>query len=188
MVFFLLCGSFRSVALHPKRPRSRAARGSSLQRAPLTPPAKSGLMRAMSEAPGGATDLKCGWLAKKRWSGRPGVSARKQGSADREDRADGRFASRMNSESAALGSLAMRLTSHGECRFRGRCGELPARMGSGRFQLTRGESPFPDEASASFSKLRNDTIELLVTNANYLYADTTFRGILHYPNETCFLR
>ena len=115
-----------------KRPRSRAARGSSLQRAPRTPPAKNGLMRATGEAPGGATDLKCGWLAKKRWSERPGVSARKQGSGDREDRADGRFAPRMNSESAALGSLAMRQAAHGtHAGIGGVAGNSPLEWGAG---------------------------------------------------------
>jgi hypothetical protein len=79
----------------------------------------------------------------KRLSALPAVSVRNQGSADREDSAGGRAAPRMKSESAALGSLAAPYRSRRLRRHRGRCGALPARMGSGRFQLTRGESLFP---------------------------------------------
>ena len=68
--------------------------------------------------------------------------------------------SRMNSESAALGSLAVRHFLHGASRRRGRCGIPPARKGSGRrwakVGLPRGERLFPrkklDESRSRFLK------------------------------------
>ena len=78
--------------------------------------------------------------SKKRWSERPGVSARKQGSADREDRADGRFAPRTKSESAALGSLAMRHAAYGAWTVVGGvAGNTPLEWGAGDFSSRVGK-------------------------------------------------
>ena len=144
-----------------KRPRSRAARGSSLQRAPRTPPAKSGLMRATGEAPGGATDLKWGGSFERIAEARrqtvsksDGWTCPKSGRAEAREhgsRGQGRRSRWSAHEKRVCGdrigakriggrcSLAMRHFAHGACAVVGGvAGNSPLEWGAGDDGRRRG--------------------------------------------------
>jgi len=90
----------------------------------------------------------------------PQRAVRNQGSADREDSDDGRNAPHEKMRVCRLGQSRVRYIFYGACAVvRGRCGALPARMGSGRFRLPRGESAFP--CLSEKNRFKNLAVKLL---------------------------
>ena len=63
-------------------------------------------------------------------------------------------------------------------RRRGRCGALPARMGSGRFQLPRGESPFPVNKRLIFEHFPSPSVEPKRGVLRYCASQPTLKSLL----------